>query len=354
MKRGTRPFRGAAMAVGAILLGLLSTAPVAAAHIPGLLVEPAFGCVSGAWTDGTNVTFTLKTAGGALKKQVNTIAAGGRASACFAPPIVPGERITVTVGSTSRTLSVPKLALGKLDRVHDVVAGSGPTGKEVRITVDRCAPSGLLGGDCPDKLVLKRVVQGGTFSVDVSHSLDLRGQDFVEVVTRNASGDRFRVARAVPEFYVTLGHSFISGALPPGHIFHFKLLDVPGGTVIATAAFQNGGGSQFIDGSGEVFLGIGNQVRSTFASDAKLTVPKMMESISVANDTVSGHCFAGQPYDVDVLGPQPGHRSGIAGAGGAFSRDMSTVGAVISSGTEVRLVCMSRAGDTVRHDALAP
>ena len=141
MKRGTRSFRGAAVVVGAILLGLLSTAPVAAAHIPGLLIEPAFGCVSGPWTDGTNVTFTLKTADGALKKQVNTIAAGGRASACFAPPIVPGERITVKVGSTTRTLSVPKLSLGKLDRVHDVIAGAGPSGKEVRITINRCPPS---------------------------------------------------------------------------------------------------------------------------------------------------------------------------------------------------------------------
>ena len=140
----------------------------------------------------------------------------------------------------------------------------------------------------------------------------------MEVVTRNASGDRFRVARAVPEFSVTLGHSFISGALPPGHTFHFKLLDVPGGTVIATAAFQNGGGSQFIGDSGEVFVQIGNQVRSTFASDARLTVPKMIDTISVANDTVTGHCFAGQPYDVNVFGSQPGHRSGIAGAGGSF------------------------------------
>ena len=354
MRRATISFRGAAALVGAILLALVSTGPAAAAHIPGLLVEPAFGCVSGPWADGTRVRFTLKSAGGVLKKQVITTAAGGEANACFGPPMVPGDRITVKVGSTSRTLSVPKLSLGKLDRVQDLITGAGPSGKEVRITVNRCPPSSSPGGDCPDKLVLKRVVQGGTFSVDVSHSLDLRGKDFVEVVARNASGDRFRVARSVPEFSVTLGHSFISGALPPGHTFHFELLDAPGGTVIATAAFQNGGGSQFIGESGEVFLGIGNQVRSTFASDAKLTVPKMIDTISVANDTVSGHCFAGQPYDVDVFGPLPGHRSGIAGPGGAFSRDMSTVGAVISSGTQVRLVCMSAAGDTVKHDAVAP
>lgn len=345
--RGPRHLRIAA--VTAVILGaVIAAAPAVFAAIPKLDISPSDWCVAGPWPEGTQVTFTLRSAADVVKDtQVVNADDTGIAAACFSVAIATKDRIAVTQGLDSRTLTVPKIGIARVDRAPDRVKVVTRPKAKVTLDVHRCLPlMGFNVSSCPRVLrTSARASKTGALTVDTTGRADLRGHDLVAATIRNTYGDRFHADTYVPVFYVNPGFSGVSGFFGPRPVIEFTLLAKPGGAPIATAVLASTAPyGDFSDGSGTVKVKAGNVVIGDFSPDGRMTVPPLVTSVDTGSDTVKARCFAGMPYSILTNAPSGGPYRGKAGAKGVISR---TLPVNLTSASAVSLTCLSLAGDGV-------
>lgn len=336
-------------AVTALILGaVIAAAPAVFAAIPRLEVSPSDWCVAGPWSQGTQVTFTLKSAADVVKDtQVVNADDTGIAAACFDVAIAPKDRIAVTQGLDSRTLTVPRIGISRIDRAPDRVKVATKPKAKVTVDVHRCLP--LMGfdvGSCPRVLRTSARASGaGALTVDTTGRVDLRGHDLVAASIRNAYGDRFLADTYVPLFYVNPGFSGVSGFFGKRPVIEFTLLAKPGGAPIASAVLASTAPfGDFSDGSSTVDVQSGNVVIGDFSPDGRMTVPPLVTTVDAGSDTVKARCFAGMPYSIITNAPSGGPYRGKAGAKGVISR---TLPVNLTAASAVSLTCLSLAGDGV-------
>jgi hypothetical protein len=334
-------------------LSIVGVGGPAAAAIPALDITTPEGLVSLRATDGVDVTFTLRRPNGVLKERITETPEGGFAEANFDSRLRPGDRLTVRRGGERRTITLQRLEITGIDRVRDVITGRGTPGRSVAVRVNDCDLGSGFSPECPDALRRRLVIGArGTFRLDTTGDLNVRGSQHVDVLMK-VGGDRYRDRRDVPLFSLDIGSPFVS-------VIGFDvcstvdgiLLDAPGGTIIASSEPTAGCGLRLRNGGVDVDIESGNQVILDFATDARMSVPAVFEDVDLASDVITGTCFPGQPFLLQVFGPGGARFDGIAGPAGAI--DVDTTGtADLTPANDYRLRCRTARGDIVREDVSA-
>lgn len=339
------------VAIAAVLATVVAAAPAVLAALPKVDVYPRESCVVGPFPDGTDVTFSLRSASGVLKDSVPATASEGMAFACFDKPMRPGDRIRIASGGQRRSVTAIGLTLARIDRAADAVKGRTAPGRRLKVLVHRCGlDQGFTLELCPVAATATfRSRTTGRYTADTTAAIDLRGRDLVEVVVRNATGDRFRDGAPVPVFFVDLGKPGIDGRFHGEAVVDFTLLDGAGGPVIGRAALPSAEPRADFQQSGvPVPVQPGDQVVGDFSADGRMLVPAMITLVNIATDAVTATCFPNQPYLLRVNGPTSASIPGTAGADGSISLD--TTGTVdLTTSHDLLLRCMSPRGDTIDH-----
>lgn len=303
------PARLSLALVSAALIANLA-APVVLGAKPSITFGMTmFGdCLAGRATPNATVNVTWRAMNNALKEQGSTASdSHGAWEFCATDPanwVAPLDAVKVSDGSSTRNYLVPNLSM-TIDRVTDVVTGTGPAGRTPTI-----CPSWKYSdyGKCHGV----RVKPDGTWS----YSTDGLGSASVSVNWKSPNGDYLYLHASAPSFNVTLGKSSFSGSVgtPRGH----AQVDLNGGSKGAGDAVGDEYGDfsgQLVDNHGHaVTVAAGDHVASSIASDADWIMPQIQATADRVTDIVTGNCqdtgTSRQEVWFDVL--HSGHYRGSA------------------------------------------
>jgi hypothetical protein len=284
----------------------------------------------------------------------------GNWSACMQQgvrPMAPGDKVAVTDFETGakRSFKVPTLT-GRVDRGSNVVSGKAPSGSTVELEAFDFRFD--LWGEQYDS-VQHVVANNGAYSYDFDNAgVDIKGGASVVIRWRSGADvvmvGRFQIA---PFVVLTLGQSDFAGASGPNKLAHLTL-SADGGPV----ADGNGVGAygdssfygDFADDDGErYFLKGGEQFSApVLGAASSWRVPQIAGKASLAEDTVSGKCFANGRFVTLAQGPGGfgyGLGFGTAKADGSFTVDL-TDQVDITKGFRVGILCYSAEGDEVSQE----
>jgi hypothetical protein len=336
-----------------------------ASGIPALDIGMRQRTVRVSAPDGANVRFTLRRSDGSLKEQLLVVASDGAAIAEFHVKPRPGDLLTVRRGAATQTIELLRLSLTLLDRVSDTVRGRGSAGLLVRVTVHQCRFGEGFSQECA-KVFRRRVpVREGTFRLDTTGDVNLRGFQFVDVLMRSAAGDRYHDGDAVPVMFADLHEPFVGLAGVRRCETRTALLrEEPGNVVIAAAPMSAGEEScsgQLAARGNPVDIEAGNQLVVDFATDAKMTIPPLIQDVDTASDVVTAECFPNRPFLLSVFsggGKDGGRFRGNAGADATIVVDTTDhppdPPVDIEGDHGMRLECMSSRGDAIQVDFTTP
>ena len=133
-----RPARLGTAAVICVLLAALL--PAAAVAAPKVTFSLCLGCsgVSGQGPAKTNIAVVWKSSAGDLRQKV-TVKSGADGwwnapYAIYDYELTPGDTVKVTIGTWTRTFTVPRLSL-RVDRLTGVVSGRGPANTHLDVSL---------------------------------------------------------------------------------------------------------------------------------------------------------------------------------------------------------------------------
>ncbi len=343
-----------ALLLGTLLAALALPAPAAAgqALLTTFGVELYSSCVWGEGPANTELTVRLKGANGSFQGKFKRWTDGdGFWEGCFLGDVQPGDVVSATDGSTTRSYTVQPTSF-KIDRVTDVVSGTSVPNDEVFIFIWDCNTewSCQFG---PDRT---RPTSGnGAFTTDFTGAHNIRGGDFVEVHWFSPQGDDQYRSLGAPRLEVWVGNNSIFGQARPRQTAKVWLLDSNGTTqrgrseTIADIwdgdfydAFQKNGRAVDVE--------VGDWLVSNIASDVEFQVPNFNQSLNPGSDQISFRCFKNRPFEVYVeheggdwmLASGHANRNGLASL-----NTMDAEGFDLESGDSVDVACLTKQGDVV-------
>jgi hypothetical protein len=350
-----------ALAIGG-LLPIVTAAPAAAAL--GIKLTAYYGdCGFFGSSAGASKTIKIvwKAADTSLKstQSVKSKLNGAWASKCDGSERVEvGDTIKTTIGTTSRTFTVPKIT-ANVDRVANTVAGIGPANSTMHVEADTYG-SGFSIID--HQTVAGSTAGNGSYAVDFSGVIDILGWDDIYAYWNNARGDQYIRYVTAPGLRVWVGRSYATVVGNPNSRVQVDLADssdTPRASTTGTLDFWGYLGTEFLDADGAgVNPAIGDHVAADFASDAHLTVPNIHATANVGTNVVNGHCLAGLGFSVRVYAPDRSRiadRIGTANGSGNFTANFaSTPSLDIRSGDKMDLYCGLATGDIVARHSTIP
>jgi len=277
--------------------------------------------------------------------------------ACFSTGILTsgGSIHATNVDSLEiKSFTFPSLSV-KDDRVTDVVKGTTVADSHVTIRLKHCPVTAGCGS------VLARTVptdHHGRYSKDLTSAFALRGGDSVKVTWTSPEGNSWSRYQSTPYMYLSAGGSLVSGGLNPGQHATFQLRTHPGGSVLSTRSVTGAAS----DGSFHITftngLSAGRRVSSDFASDAHVTLPSTSTTYPIENgkQKIRSHCLPNRAARIYWTG-SVGNAVRTADSHGRLYVNLSSVessGFRLPSGSGVRVVCSTSAGDTIIRDLIVP
>lgn len=356
--------------VGSLVLATLlvgSIAPLAAAAAPRPITFDVFigdYCVTGRAKNDSFLKVIVRDADGRLKirEAVDADSAGYWESCVMfgAAPIVPGDKISVTVFGTGqkRDFTVPTLTV-KTNRGTNVVSGKAPADTNVELEAFDFRFD--LWGEAYDSVHVIPAT-GGSYSYDFdTDGVDIKGGAHIVARWRNGS-DTVSVGRFQYAPFITfqLGASQVGGAGGANGLVKIKLSANKGSSVFAVA---NGVGSyvdssfltDFATSDGEPYKVKGGEWLNAPALGAASSwrIPQIDAAADLAADKVRGDCFANGRFMVLVQGPAAyGLGFGEADSNGDFEVDLGDQ-VDIKKGYRVAVLCYSPEGDEIVSEGVA-
>jgi hypothetical protein len=347
--------------LGSLLVGTLVGAASAAPRPITFEIFIGDSCVSGRAKSNSFLKVIITDRSGIMKGRgaVETDP-DGYWSACMQEgvrPMAPGDKVAVTDFETGqkRSFTVPTLT-GKVDRGTNVVSGKAPTGTTVEIEAFDFRFD--LWGEQYDS-IQNAVSVGGNYAYDFDNAgVDIKGGASVVIRWRTGADvvmvGRFQYA---PFVVLALGQSDFAGASGPNKLAQLTLK--LGGAIVArgsgVGAYSDSSFyGDFADADGErYFIKGGEQFNApVLGAVSSWRVPKIAGSANLANDTVSGRCFANGRFVTLVQDPGGfgyGLGFGTAKADGTFTVDLSDQ-VDIGKGFRVGILCYSAEGDEVSQE----
>src|SRR4051812_35906201 len=256
--------------IGLLALSLAPATASAASPAITFTLQMYDSCIDGSGPANSDVSVVWRSALGALKsKGATTSSSFGSWEYCIANDanwIEPGDVIKVVAGGASRLYTAPNLRM-LVDRVTDVVSGTGPAGRTVRV-----CPTWRFSdfGRCHSV----RVAPDGSWAW---HALDGIGGAWVDVRWESPNGDHLTMSAQAPSVAVDLGKSTFSGAAgtPRGAIE----VQINGGAKATGHAQGDAYGmfsARLFDGSNHlVTLAVGDRITApSIASNADFVMPE--------------------------------------------------------------------------------
>jgi hypothetical protein len=352
-----------AVVIGAVALLAMSAAPAAAVSVFTMSIEFNSSCVNGTAPDNDAVTVTLKDDHAhVLGVQHATASASGYWNgACFQQVVEPGNSLTVSDSTHSRTLTAPALTAA-LNRTTDVQSGIAPKNSHLTLTLEDC-------GSFICEYKGERTVTAsasGTYHTDWTSLFNVRGDDYVYATWTSPNGDSVDIYSYSPYVYVTLGDAEVSGTMTSGQTGTVTLKH--GTTVRGTAHIVGG----FPDGSFDsgfrnnhgvpVAPNPGDTVLSSFGTS--FTLANLAVSGNASTDMVTGTCPPNRAYEVYAHDATPPYRPsdysyqyGTANGSGHVSVDTqagSYSAFDLQSGDQVSLYCSTSSGDAQIVSSIVP
>lgn len=156
--------------------------------VPYLEVYPGQRLIKGYWLmPASPITLTLWSSGGMLKSRVTAQASSWNSSFQhqFTSTIKAGDRVAVSDGAVTMTVSSVPTLTALLDAGANTVSGAAPTGSSLVVQVT--AADVGLDGPTSSFLVYTPTVSGGRYSVDLS-DVDVKSQSEADVFFREPGG----------------------------------------------------------------------------------------------------------------------------------------------------------------------
>ena len=264
-----------------------------------------------------------------------------------------GDRITTTVGGSSRTYTVPSL-VAKANRDTDVIFGRAAPNIELRVAVNI-----ENAGFFEDQLTWSTFLQTGAdgrWSWDLSADADLKGRDTIIVSQENSRGDTTTLISRVETMKLYLRQQWYDVFVNPGT--HVRLELWRGSDRISRSGVR-------VDSSGVHRSGFtnahggpqrmlpGDHVVADFADDANPVLPDITMSANTGNNKITVSCGMGPNIGVMVTTHSLdfstfGERWGRTNAAGNFVANFNNgekVNVKLRDKVEVR--CLTPAGDEI-------
>ena len=350
---------GGALALSALLLTLLPSAASAASFNPKLGVNIGNCSVYG-WDAGSKktVVLTWKDSDGNLKNKqtVKSDSSGNFDSNCdYTENIEFGDTFQVAIGTSSRTLTIPKLTI-VVDRVSDSVSGKGPASDAVDITA--CGDSGCYSATEPTN-------GAGAYAHNFSGDTNITGTGYGWVDWYSAQGDYVENNADAQQLQIWEGRTgsslsyWVSGA--PGQQFTVHLLNGSLTEIGSSVAFLDQWGTyrnDILDADGaRVFAHAGDTVDATgLASDAHFVLPAISVAGNVKTNKVSGTCLPNSPYSFEAYATdysRDANFNGTTTGAGSFSVKITSQ-MKLKHGDHVDVYCTMSTGDQVAKHITVP
>jgi hypothetical protein len=350
-----------ALAIGG-LLPIVSAAPASAAL--GIKLTAYYGDCNFFGTNagsGKTIKIIWKASNATLKstQTVKSKLNGTWTSKCDdAERVEVGDTIKTTIGTASRTFTVPKVT-AFVDRVTDTVSGIGPANATINVEVD------TYGGGfsiVDHQTIAGSTAGNGSYTTNFSGTIDILGWDAIFAWWNDSRGDQYVRYAPAPAMRVWLGRPYVSVVGNPNSQIQVDLADssaTPRATTTGRLDFWGFFGSEFLDADGgSVKPAIGDLVHGDFASDADWSIPDIHATANVSTNVVAGHCLAGLGFLVRVNAPdgsKTASRTGTANGSGNFTANFGTSPSLdIKSGYKVYLYCARSTGDIIARLSTIP
>ncbi|MEP7158519.1 MAG: hypothetical protein ABI797_03765 [Chloroflexota bacterium] len=298
------------------------------------------------------VTLTWKDYAGGLKESASIPTGSDDPLYCSTSNIIEvGDKLKVVMGSKSHKLTIPSLT-GRINRVTDVIKGTGPAGAHLTIY---CGASPFGGFEPCQWSKNVTVSSAGTWKVQTP--LDLVGGWTMDVTWHNSFGDVASFDVTAPWFQVFIGQARFSGVAQPLSTATVDLDDSSlefKGSGSGDAAPRTGWFTgQLRDAQGDlVTVAAGDHVGSDVAAGASFVVPMIVANATAADDHVWGSCELTPTYEgVWVELYRDGHLRGVALEGftdGTFDFDFQETfpdRANVMVGDKLFVKCIQGEGD---------
>ena len=340
--------------LGATILAVLVAMPTSASAAPRFTFEviAGFPCVSGRGPASEDHVISLRTPDGVLRaRALDRSDREGRWHTCFAfsgtTSINGGDIVKVRAAGQSRTVVVPDLA-PRIDRVGDIVQGAAPAGSVVALRIVH--QSSLR--DTTDLEVDVTADADGSYAVDLTTEVDIIGGDGVLAIVP-VGDDLFGAVGVAPFVEVGYANNTIFGFMNNGTDLRLVLRDDDASVKARAAAgpiiFGYFATSLFDADGHAVYPLAGDRLTASFASDARLLIPRTVLRADASEDTVSGSCMPGSRYRVSVdFRPLYGR----TGPDGTFHRDLSG-SQDVHVGDDLSLTCLYPSGDRLTRQSSA-
>jgi hypothetical protein len=280
-------------------------------------------------------------------------------ASCFKRGVTGLDRIRATDGSVSREIVVPNLTI-TVNRVTDVVSGHAPASRSVTFT--GCHYEAWL--TCSDISGGTTASANGAYSKDFTPTVDIRGEDFVEVEYSSPAGDTVTREGFAPKAVVRVGDSSVLGFANPGQSVSVRLKRSGSvkGTATGVADAGLGYWSETLHRSGgdPIVPHAGDNVVGTWAADGALTIPTTSVTGNAATDHVTGQCLVDKPVKIRAYHPNfssTSYAAGMADGTGHFNVDTSDAQNPtydLQHGDLIEVSCLTTRGDTVFFTGVVP
>jgi hypothetical protein len=281
-------------------------------------------------------------------------------STCFNRSVAPLDHIRATKGSTTREFVVPLITV-VVNRTSNVVSGHAPANDTV--TFSGCHYSDFL--NCHSIVGNAPTSSTGTYSKDLSASVDLGGLDYVYTSWYSASGDQVEREGYAAKIAVTVGSAYVTGTAAPGKAVHAELdtssHHLKGGGNDVSDWNTGSWSTTFVDTNGApVYPRSEDIVTGTYAGDPTVTIPATSVTATAATDHVSGHCLTSRPIQVYAYHPTVAGYSyayTTANGSGNFTVDMSNTNYPsfdLVSHDKLEVRCLTAHGDVIIFNAVVP
>jgi hypothetical protein len=319
--------------------------------VPIVMVETRQNTVRGNWREpNAVVTMTLRGAGGAVKEtDTDTTSSYDSGFYFWGTSVEPGDRVDVTDGTYTLTISSVPTLTAYLDSAADTVSGTGLEGSTlvVKPWQFRLAPDYLSWSSW---LCYTDTVSAGRYSVGFGSQLDAKARDYATVYHTTSEGHKVSAQSYALTVDAEKGDNRVEGYTPaPGTEVLVELWRGGSSQAVFTTTSSSSGGysGSFYDGTPVIITqGDTVKIKPEGISTYSLSIPELTVQEDAAQNEVEGRAPANaalkirldQPatwYDWGVLTTADANGDCVASFDGVYEYDCTAarVGACTQPGT---------------------
>jgi hypothetical protein len=267
-------------------------------------------------------------------------------------------------GDLQRLFAIPRFSL-ILDRADDRARGSGPSGEDLALSLDRCIPGEptCYGND------LRQTIHSsadGRFDVALrndgsSAGYDAVGGEHIRFEWTSSQGDLVSLRGIVSTMQATVGSATVTGFARSGQQVRLTLRSAAGaalGSARVVADLSTGAWSTRLrTDSRTVALAKGARLSGSFADDAQLKVGSIVAQVDLDADNVHGRCYPDGMVGLRLherRGSDSAVAWGVADADGSFGPLNVSGFDSVASGWVIDLFCGTKTNDVLHRRSVVP